>query len=172
MRFYPFFFLLSTILLASPNEISSFHSKFEQRIMDEHGKAILYRGELWAAKPQNALWVYQSPIQKSVYINAKTLTIIEPTIEQATVKTLEREIDFLEIIKKAKKVDNEHYSATVNGLTYAVTFKSDLLSTIGYTDSYDNRVTIKFLNPSTNKLIETRRFKPVIPSDFDLISDR
>ncbi len=172
MRFLPFFFLLSAILSASPNEISSFNSKFEQRIVDEHGKTLLYRGELWATKPQNALWLYQSPIQKSVYINAKVLTIIEPTIEQATVKTLGGEIDFLEIIKKAKKVDNEHYNATVNGLTYAITFKNDSLSTIGYTDSYDNRVTIKFLNPSTNQPIEAKRFKPAIPSDFDLIRDR
>ena len=140
--------------------------------MDEHDKTILYRGELWATKPQNALWLYQTPIQKSVYINGKELTIVEPTIEQVTIKTLSGEIDFLEIIKKAKKVDNDHYNATLNGITYTIMFKNDILNTIQYRDSYENRVTIKFLNPSTNQLVEAKRFKPTFPSDFDIIRDR
>jgi len=168
-----FLLLLAVLpLMSSPKELTSFYAIFTQTITDEHKKKLIYNGELWASKPQNALWKYTKPIQKSVYINAKVLPIIEPTIEQATVKTLGGEIDFLEIIKKAKKVDNEHYNATVNGLTYAITFKNDALSTIGYTDSYDNRVTIKFLTPSTNQSIEAKRFKPIIPSDFDLIRDR
>lgn len=172
MRFTPLFFLLSTLLLASPKEMSSFNSSFEQRIVDEHGKTILYKGELWATKPQNALWLYQSPIQKSVYINGKELTIVEPTIEQVTIKTLSGEIDFLEILKKAKKVDNDHYATTLNGVTYTITFKNDNLSTISYGDNYDNRVTIKFINPSTNQPIESKRFKPTFPSDFDVLRDR
>ncbi|MCX6075220.1 MAG: LolA-like outer membrane lipoprotein chaperone [Campylobacterales bacterium] len=172
MRLPPLFFLLSTLLLASPKEMSSFNSSFEQRIVDEHGKTLLYKGELWATKPQNALWLYQTPIQKSVYINGKELTIIEPALEQVTIKTLTGEIDFLEILKKAKKVDNDHYATTLSGITYSITFKNDILSTIGYSDSYDNRVIIKFLTPITNGSIEAKRFKPIIPSDFDVLRDR
>lgn len=171
MRFLPFSLFLAVSLFASPKEIQSFYSPFEQRIMDEHGKCILYRGELWASKPQNALWSYQKPIQKSVYINGNRLTVIEPQIEQAIIRSLGDEIDFLEIIKKAKQKNSEHYTATVNGQLYTITVKNDVLRMIHYTDPYDNRVTIQFLNPVQNGAISPSRFQPSIPKDFDIIKN-
>lgn len=171
MRFLPLLSLLTLTLFGSPQEINSFNSSFEQRIVDEHGKVIVYRGELWASKPQNALWSYQKPIQKSVYISGKRLVILEPQLEQATVRSLGDEIDFLEIIKKAKKIDNDHYKATVNGQLYSITFKHDLLSTIQYTDGYDNKVTIQFLKPVQNVSIPSSRFQPSIPTRYDVIQN-
>lgn len=171
MRFLPLTLLFTLTLFASPQEINSFSSPFEQRIVDEHGKVITYRGELWAAKPQNALWSYQKPIQKSVYINAKRLVILEPQLEQATIRSLGDEIDFLEIIKKAKKIDNDHYKATVNGQTYSIIFKNDLLNAIQYTDGYDNKVSIQFLKPTQNGAIPSSRFVPTIPAGYDVIKN-
>lgn len=172
MRFLPLLFALTLSLCASPKEISSFNGKFIQTIIDDNGKKIIYSGELWASKPQNALWVYQKPIQKSVYINAQKITVIEPQIEQVTLRSLDDEIDFLQIIQKAKQVSADKYTATVKGQTYTITFKNDILSSISYTDGYDNRVSIVFANPSQNKPIESGKFKPVIPADFDVIKDR
>lgn len=171
MRFLPLLSLLSITLFASPQDINSFSSPFEQRIVDDHGKVITYRGELWASKPQNALWSYQKPIQKSVYISGKRLVILEPQLEQATIRSLGDEIDFLEIIKKAKKIDNDHYKATVNGETYAINFNNNLLSTIQYTDSYENKVTIQFLKPLHNSAIPASRFVPAIPSGYDVLKN-
>ena len=171
MRFLPLSLLFTLTLFASPQDINSFSSPFEQRIVDEHGKVITYRGELWAAKPQNALWSYQKPIQKSVYINAKRLVILEPQLEQATIRSLGDEIDFLEIIKKAKKIDSDHHKATVNGQTYTIIFKNDLLSAIQYNDTYDNHVTIQFLKPTHNTAIPSSRFVPAIPAEYDVIKN-
>lgn len=171
VRFLPLLFLLSLTLFASPKDLNSFNSKFIQTIIDDSNKKIVYSGELWASKPQNALWVYQKPIQKSVYVNGSKITVIEPQIEQVTMRTLDDEIDFLQIIQKAKKVDEEKYSATVKGQTYAVQFKNALLVSISYKDGYDNRVTIQFTNPVQNKTIEAGRFKPAIPEGFDIIKD-
>lgn len=171
MRFLPLTFLFALTLFASPQDINSFSSPFEQRIVDEHGKVITYRGELWAAKPQNALWSYQKPIQKSVYINAKRLVILEPQLEQVSIRSLGDEIDFLEIIKKAKRIDNDHYKATVNGQTYNIIFKNDLLNAIQYTDSYDNKVSIQFLKPTQNGTIPPSRFVPTIPSGYDVLKN-
>ncbi|MDD2950243.1 MAG: LolA-like outer membrane lipoprotein chaperone [Sulfuricurvum sp.] len=172
MRFLPLFFLLTLTLFASPKELNSFNSKFIQTIVDENGKKIIYHGELWADKPQNALWVYQQPIQKSVYINGQKITVIEPQIEQVTIRSLDDEIDFLQIIQKAKKIDENRYTATVKGQTYSVVFKNNLLTSISYKDGYDNSVTIVFTTPVQNKAIESTRFKPVIPENFDIIKDR
>jgi len=172
VRFLPLLFALTLSLYAVPKEINSFNGKFVQTIIDDNGKKIIYNGELWASKPQNALWMYQKPIKKSVYINGQKITVIEPSIEQVTLRTLDDEIDFLQIIQKAKKVDDEKYSATVKGQTYTVMFKNDILNSISYTDGFENRVSIYFINPAQNKAIEANRFKPIIPEDFDVIKDR
>jgi outer membrane lipoprotein carrier protein len=169
VRFFLITLLTTMALIAAPKDITSFNSKFEQTITDDNGKTIRYTGELWAAKPQNALWMYQKPIKKSVYINAKKITILEPSIEQVTMRTLDGEIDFLQIIQQAKKVDEHKYIATVKGEKYTIVFQNDLLSTISYTDSFDNKVVIKFTAPVQNKPIENSKFKPTIPEDYDII---
>lgn len=172
MRFLPLLIALAITLFASPKEITSFNGKFVQSIIDDNGKKILYSGELWASKPQNALWKYQKPIQKSVYINAQKITVIEPSIEQVTLRTFDDEIDFLQIVQKAKKVGDDKYVATVKGETYTILFKNDLLSSISYTDGFDNKVSIVFTNPSQNQPIDAAKFKPIIPADYDVIKDR
>lgn len=171
MRFLPFLFLFALSLFASPKDITSFNSKFIQTIIDDNNKKITYSGELWASKPQNALWVYQKPIQKSVYVSGSKITVVEPAIEQVTIRTLDTEIDFLQIIQKSKKVTEEKYIATVKGQTYTVQFKNALLSSISYQDTYDNKVLIQFTNPIQNHTIEVSRYKTTIPQGFDVISD-
>lgn len=169
MHFLLFSLLIVSSIFAAPKDLSSFNSRFEQTIIDDNGKKILYKGELWASKPQNALWLYQKPIQKSVYINANKVTVIEPAIEQVTFRTLDNEIDFLQIIQKAKRLDDEHYTTTLKGQTYTISFKNDILVSISYTDGYDNKVLIKFISPLQNRVIDPSRFKPTIPSDFDIV---
>jgi len=172
VRFLPLCALLAVTLFAAPKDLNSFNSRFEQTITDDNGKTIRYSGELWAAKPQNALWVYKTPIQKSVYINSRQVTVIEPAIEQVTMRSLDNDIDFLQIIQKAKKQDNEHYVAVVQGQKYTVNFKNDLLSSISYTDGFDNKVTIRFLNPAQNTPIDSSRFRARVPADYDIIKDQ
>jgi len=171
MRFFLLLFFGALTLLASPKELHSFHAVFTQTVVDDHNKKIVYRGELWASMPQNALWVYTKPIQKSIYINGSKLTLIEPTLEQVTLRTLGDDIDFLTIIKKAKAIDANHYKATIREQTYLIEFANEVLSSIRYTDGYDNRVTLSFSNGEMNKPIDTSRFKPIVPASFDMIRE-
>lgn len=171
MRIFFLIFLYVSTVLSAPKDINSFHSNFTQTITDEQKKKLTYNGELWATKPQNALWKYTKPIQKSVYIVGSKLTLIEPLIEQVTIRTLNDEIDFLEIIKKSKALSPTRYSATVNGQTYFIEFSDDTLSSINYTDGYDNKIMIKFTNGITNQPIPSSRFKPTFPSSFDVIKE-
>jgi outer membrane lipoprotein carrier protein len=169
MRLLFLLLLGSLTLIASPKELNSFHASFIQTITDEHKKKLIYTGELWASKPQNALWKYTKPVQKSVYISGSKLTLIEPSLEQATVRTLDNDIDFLEILKKSKPVNSTRYNATVAGETYNIDFTNGTLDSISYTDSYDNNVIIRFSNQVQNKPIEESRFKAIIPTNFDVI---
>lgn len=169
VRFLPVVLVLAASLCAAPKDLSSYHAKFEQSITDEHGKIIRYSGELWASKPQNALWVYQKPIAKSVYITGRQVTVIEPQIEQVTLRSLDGDIDFLQIIQGARKIDENRYVATVKGQRYDITFKNDVLFSIAYTDGFDNKVLIRFIDPVQNRPIDPSRFKTLIPSDYDVI---
>lgn len=170
MRLLVFSFLVPLSLFGAPKDLTSFHAAFTQTILDDTKKKIIYQGEVWASTPQNALWVYKKPIQKSVYINGSKLTLIEPQLEQATIKTLDNEIDFLQIIKKAKLISGSKYSATLKGQTYFIDFSNDILSSISYSDDYENQVIIKFSNSEQNKVIDGSRFKVTIPADFDIIN--
>lgn len=161
--------LLCITLFASPKEMVAFHSKFDQSITDDNGKTIRYSGELWAQKPQNALWVYTKPIQKSVYVNARKVTVLEPALEQATVRRLDDEIDFLRILSQSKRISDTEYAATINGVKYKIMLSDNIPVSIGYTDSFDNKIVIRFLNPELDKPVEPSKLLPKIPSGFDLI---
>ncbi len=99
------------------------------------------------------------------------MTLVEPALEQVTLRTMGDEIDFLTILKKAKAIDATHYKATIGEQTYLIEFVNEVLSSIRYTDSYDNHVTLSFSNGVMNKPIETSRFKPIVPADFDIIRE-
>ncbi len=172
MRFFTLLFAFTLTLYASPKEFSTFNGKFVQTILDGNGKKIVYSGELWASKPQNALWVYHKPVKKSIYVNGPKITVIEPNIEQVTLRNLDGEIDFLQIVQKAVKVDAETYKATIKGETYTMTFQNNLLHIIRYNDSFDNKVVIQFSAQKANSPIDPSRFKASIPADYDIIQDR
>ncbi len=159
----------SIALSANPKELNSFNSSFTQTITDEHKKVIKYSGELWASKPQSALWVYKKPINKKIYINGTSVTIIEPDLEQAIIKRLDDDIDFLAIIKNAKKLKNNHYVADVQNQKYNITLADGVVKNISYKDEFDNKIDIKFDSPKQNTAINESIFKPSIPSDFDII---
>lgn len=171
MRFFVSLFFLSLSLMASPKEMRTFSADFEQRIVDEHGKSLLYRGQLWAVSPQNALWKYTKPIQKSVIIKGQKLTVIEPILEQVTIKTLENEINFFTLLQKAKKVDETHYRSSIEGINYTITFQNGTPSQISYVDGFDNQISITFSRPILNKAIDPKLFAPTIPSDYDILRD-
>ena len=62
------YLLLSTLLLASLDNISSFEADFTQSVTDDKRKKLTYKGHVRASKPQNALWNYKQPVAKDIYI--------------------------------------------------------------------------------------------------------
>ena len=169
MRIFLLLMSFVFILFASPKDIQTFNSKFVQTVTDSNGKKIQYQGNLLASKPHYAFWMYQKPIQKNVYIVGQKITIIEPQLEQVTIRTLDEEINLLQVFQQAKLIDQEHYSANVKGQKYLLTFKNNLLNSVEYLDTFDNKVLIKFLNPIQNESIDSGKFKPSYPSSYDVI---
>jgi len=163
--------LVTTATFANINNLTSFESDFQQKIVDDQNKTILYSGHIIAAKPQYALWKYKKPIQKSVYILEDRAIMIEPDLEQAIIKSIGRNFDFFSLLQHAKKISPNQYLARYNDTTFIIKVKNGVIQTISYKDEFENSVIIKFTHQQENIAIDKKRFEPVIPDDYDIVRE-
>jgi len=161
--------LLTTVSYANIQTISSFEADFQQKIVDDQNKTILYEGHIIATKPQYALWNYTKPIIKRVYILENEAIIVEPELEQAIIKKINKNFDFFKLIKSAKRITKNKYLAHYNNTTFIITIDNKTISSISYKDEFENSVTIKFSNQKENRKIDKKEFQPNIPDDYDII---
>ncbi|NOQ31926.1 MAG: outer membrane lipoprotein chaperone LolA [Helicobacteraceae bacterium] len=171
MKNFMLLFLLFTTTTFAINfeNIDTFSSKFTQTITDDLNKTITYHGELFTKKPSLALWNYKEPIEKSVYILGVNIVIVEPELEQAITKKLEKDLDIFSILSRAKKISKNSYKAVYNSQVYMILLDSGILSQISYIDSFENSVVVKFIDPKENILLEKKLFKIDLPSYYDII---
>ncbi|WP_345974040.1 LolA-like outer membrane lipoprotein chaperone [Sulfurimonas sp. HSL3-7] len=160
-----------TSLFAISEKTDTMQADFVQTITDDKNSTITYRGDMLAKRPNMALWHYKEPVQKSVYITARNVTVIEPELEQVIIKKLNGSVDILAILGAAEHVGKNSYRAYYSGKEYLISIKDDKIDTISYTDAFDNRVSIVFDKQQINQKIEDSRFKATIPQDFDIISE-
>lgn len=165
------FTLSSTLAFSSINDINSFQAEFTQSVTDDKNTSINYKGKVFASKPQNALWNYYSPIEKTIYISSYDVTIVEPEIEQVIIKRIESSFDFFMMIKNAVKKDDNTYIAHYKDSKFTITTKDKLIYSISYMDEFDNSVKIIFKNQKQNIEIKEDLFVAKYPLDFDIIRD-
>ncbi len=171
MRYILLFVLVFNNLFAYFDSIDSFEADFKQIIKDDKDNVITYKGNILASKPQNAMWHYFEPVKKDVYINRFQVTIIEPEIEQVIIREVDSNFDFFKMIKNAKKIKENTFSAMHKGSKFIITTKDGLIESISYTDEFENKVKIVFENQKQNQKINKERFIPLIPDEFDIIRD-
>ena len=168
--FFITMFLLSLSLSAnSLKDIKTFDADFEQKIVNPSKKEILYKGHLLIKEPYFILWQYKEPILKNVYIINNFAIIDEPELEQAIFSKLQNEIDIIELIKTAKKIDTNKYLAKIYDVNYELITENDKISKILYKDNLENNVTITFSNSLQNKEIDDEMFKFLPPEHYDII---
>ncbi|CAM2779443.1 LolA-like outer membrane lipoprotein chaperone [Helicobacter burdigaliensis] len=169
-KFFCFFCFFATFLYAlEPNKIQSLEANFIQTLTLEDNHKISYEGKIFLKSPKSALWQYTSPIVKEVYIEGNTLIIYEPKLEQATFSTLKKELNLLTLLKEAKKIDTNHYEATLSNQVYFIELKNDLPSIIRYTDELNNKVEIQLKDTKINELKNENIFDFTPPSNIDVI---
>jgi outer membrane lipoprotein carrier protein len=163
--------LLSTLLLSRNSDtLQSFSADFNQSIKDDHNKTITYLGTMQSRRPNFARWQYKTPVNKTLYVYDNRVTIIEPDLEQAVIKDIDKNIDIFKMMQRAKKIDATHYEADYNEQKFLLTYdENKTLQSIDYSDELDNRVTITFSHQKKNVELNTTLFKAVIPEDFDII---
>ncbi len=163
--------ILFTQIFAYIDSINSFEADFTQSVTDEKKKVLSYSGHIIASKPQNALWKYNTPVKKEIYINAFNVTVIEPEIEQVIIRKLESNFDLFNMIKNAKQIDKNTYKAFYKDSEFIITTKNDMIESISYLDEFENSVKIVFTHQKQNEVIDPEVFMPKIPIDFDVIRD-
>ena len=84
--------LLSLSLFADFDKISSFRANFIQNVTNPNNKVVSYSGEVIAKAPYYMLWIYQSPIEKNIYLNKDFVIVDEPMLEQALFSKLKDEV--------------------------------------------------------------------------------
>jgi len=156
---------------ADLSNINSFEADFTQTINNESTKELSYTGHIIASKPQYALWKYQTPVEKDIYISMYKLTIIEPDMEQVIVQNISPEFNLFKMLKDAKRIKKNTYQTQIKDTKYTIKTKdNDVIESIYYVDELDYKVLIHFSNQKLNQNINAKLFMPKIPLGYDLIS--
>jgi len=171
MKYLIITILFFTQVYASLDSINSFEADFTQSVTDEKNKVLVYSGHVIASKPQKAVWNYIKPIEKNVYINAYSVVIVEPEIEQVIVKRIKSNFDFFNMIKNAKRIKENTYEASYKNTIFTIISKNSLIQSVLYKDEFDNNIKIIFKKQIQNKDIDDKKFIPDIPMEYDVIRD-
>jgi outer membrane lipoprotein carrier protein len=158
-------------LFGFADSVRTLSADFTQTITDDTNKTITYEGHVDAMRPDKALWAYRSPVEKKVFVIGKRVTIVEPELEQAIKKTFRDEIDLFKILEHAKKLDAETYLATHGSQQFLVKIKDDIPMAISYKDAFDNTIRIRFSKQKINRNLSEKLFEPIIPAEFDVLSE-
>lgn len=165
-----FLFILKVSLTANDfKHIKTFEASFTQTITNPSGNIVIYTGLIHIQEPNQIKWQYKNPIEKLVYINNNSVTIIEPELEQAIITRLDKEINIFNLLQNAKLVSNNTYISHFNNVDYSLKLKDKKLSQISYKDEIENDVIISFKNVQQNHVIDKQIFKFFIPFEFDII---
>ncbi len=163
------FFWVSSSYANILKDIKTFDANFQQKIINPSKKEILYKGHLFIKEPNYILWQYKEPVIKNVYIINNFAIIDEPELEQAIFSRLQDEIDILELIKTAKKIDENRYLAKIYDVNYTLTTKDNKIQKIEYKDALENSIIISFTNVVQNEEIDDEIFKFLPPEHYDII---
>lgn len=171
MKHLLLFSLLLSTLLATPMNLSTFKADFTQNITDDKNKVLTYRGSIIASNTQNALWKYDFPVKKLVYLNRNKVTIVEPEIEQVIIRYIKSSFNFFNMIKNAEKIKEDTYLATFNDVKFTIITQNTKIKSINYLDEFENQVNIIFDNQKQNIIIDKNSYLPIYNLDFDVIRD-
>jgi len=171
MKILIFITIFIPALFGFSESLYSFSALFEQRIVDDQNKTITYHGQVWAKRPDKALWKYSDPIEKDVYVHGHQVVMVEPDLEQAIIKKISNDIDLFALIASAKPIGNETYKAHYADQIFTIRLKRGIIEHIEYLDPFENRVSITFTDQKQNKNIDDDKFFALIPKAYDIIKD-
>lgn len=161
------YILLFILNITFAYDIKTFSANFIQTIKSNNS-TIKYKGQCFITQ-DNALWNYDFPSKKQIYINKKEAIIIEYDLEQATKTKLDEVPNLNDILKNTKQIDENKLQAEYKNIKYNILLENNLIKQINYKDDLDNEVCIIFSNQKKDEKINDGIFSVKIPKNFDLI---
>jgi len=162
-------FVINIYAQTDLQDIKTYKADFKQTVINESNKELKYEGTLFIDSVGKVLWQYKTPIIKNVYLLKNSVIIDEPELEQAIYTKLENGIDFINLLKKAQKIDNNHFRAKVKDIDYDISLKNGKIDLVTYKDQLGNSVIIKLNNSEKNIPLENEIFTFLPPEYYDII---
>jgi outer membrane lipoprotein carrier protein len=150
-------------------DLKTINGNFTQTLTSPDEDIITYEGSIFLNLNGKALWRYSSPTPKEVYVNGKSVVVVEPLLEQAIVAKIDSTFDINSLLKE--QIENGKKVVVYDGISYEVTFNDFKPKTISYVDQMENRVKILFENVELNGDFDASVFTPNIPKEFDIIKN-
>lgn len=167
---FALFLALSGSILSGNLDFNTLKSDFTQVVLSE-GKTLTYTGN-FIADTSHAFWHYEKPNVKNIYFSGSNAIIIEPALEQVIQTSLKQTPDLSAILRSAKQISDEIYSAEFDGIKYKIKLKNGLPSQVTYKDKLENDVTFTLKNAVKNEPIKDNKiFTPIIPANFDIVTN-
>ena len=171
------------------NTIQTIRGEFIQR---ERSSQINQKvsGEIFIKKPDQLLWSMESPNQKKVLINGKTITYFDADLEQVVISDYlkENQVSWVNLFLN-RSLPEWSYKFNEKKLSYGEThirfddmkgdyqsvtiiFKSGLLQGIDLLDYSNNSIIIEFTKFEINQTLSDNLFNYQFPSSADVIDQR
>ena len=171
------------------NTIQTIRGEFIQR---ERASQINQKvsGEIFIRKPNQLLWSMESPNQKKVLINGKTITYFDADLEQVVISDYleENQVSWVNLFLNRSLTESSYEfneKKLNNGETHirfddmkgdyqsvTLIFKSALLQGIDLLDNSNNSIIIEFTKFEINQTLSDNLFNYQFPSSADVIDQR
>ena len=171
------------------NTIQTIRGEFIQR---ERSSQINQKvsGEIFIRKPNQLLWSMESPNQKKVLINGKTITYFDADLEQVVISDYlkENQVSWVNLFLNRSLTESSYEfneKKLNNGETHirfddmkgdyqsvTLIFKSGLLQGINLLDNSNNSIIIEFTKFEINQTLSDNLFNYQFPSSADVIDQR
>lgn len=171
------------------NTIQTIRGEFIQR---ERSSQINQKvsGEIFIKKPDQLLWSMESPNQKKVLINGKTITYFDADLEQVVISDYlkENQVSWVNLFLNRsltescykfneKKLNNGETHIRFDDMkgdyqSVTLIFKSGLLQGIDLLDNSNNSIIIEFTKFEINQTLSDNLFNYQFPSSADVIDQR
>ncbi len=159
--------VLASWLLSRPIDFETLQVDFNQSVTTDSDQSIRYSGTLYLMQPDRALWIYTTPIEKSIYIRGEAVTVVEPGLFQATHMRQSTAQNILELFHKSEAIAPGKRRALFNDTPVEFTHDENFIIRLHYRDELEHNVTIEFATPQMDPWLEEALFYPDIPAGFD-----
>ena len=171
------------------NTIETIRGEFiQQEGSSQIGQKV--SGEIFIRKPNQLLWSMESPNQKKVLINGKTITYFDADLEQVVISDYleENQVSWVNLFLNRSLTESSYEfneKKLNNGETHirfddmkgdyqsvTLIFKSGLLQGIDLLDNSNNSIIIEFTKFEINQTLSDNLFNYQFPSSADVIDQR